>query len=429
MMRRSDLKMSSAKLLMILVSSGFAVSCNDHTAGTAPSGEGTRWCAPFVVDDGLGMYSDTVCGCVPENTAVLDFLEDKCEDEIDEPAGGANCEPDDFPTEYEECEVEPPPDVETTGVAEDPLCDTYKPGSGECCEIADPMCCEDPYDNDGCIGYDFGAFGYTAPGPHPDRSLELDDAEITLTVHPGTGDEDDAQASMTATADYGFEDCGASLCPFYLADLRFSANTALTVNVKLGGVTKTKTVSGLEAHLIWPMLANYYPDAGHDVQFKPGSLVFGTSFNLSGSQFGAENGDYWLVSKNTATIHATANPTTKTVNFDNLEFDVQGATGVNPVITFTGSPIITGSPPVATGTVSTSCQGTNRGKITFDSTATDANSDIILEMWRLNGVLVKVGSSSYQTGTLPNGTRNYSLFVMDARGAFRIKEGVVTLSC
>jgi hypothetical protein len=416
--------------LGLLVASHVLTGCVDNSSADAPA-DGSRWCASFEIQDNGGAFQ--VCGCVPSGGSAADFLEDQCHQENDPPMGSADCIPAGSPVDQNiACHSsEDQPAVETTGIIEGDTeegCDYFKPNSDVCCTTW-AGCCPDPNDQDGCIGYDFDDFPLTTPGPNPDRSLVLSSASVSLTVQPGTGYEDSDVAAMTASASYDFGDCGLPLCPFYLADARFAATEPLVVDVRVAGVTKTKTVADLKAHLLYPMLGNYYPDGGHTIEFKPDSLTWIASFSVSGPAFGTENGTYSKLIRNTSTVTATANTATNLVEFDNMTFDLVGfPTGVEPELEFAGTPSLTGSPPVATGTVTSSCV-TGGGQVILDSTATDPNSDIVLEFWRFDGSIVRFGTSSKTIRGLADATYPYALFVMDARGAFRIKEGSVVIDC
>lgn len=403
---------------------------------------GDYYCAHFdVKNNGAVVYSNKeYCDCVLAGDAD-DWLTDYCvlvnsEGEIENLDDVITCEIVDSPTLVDShCgDIGPPDPGALDGTDGDDCglevdwCDQYAAGTHCCCTLSDPICCDDPYGGDGCIGTVMGDPAYTAPGNSPDHSATLVSGQVELTVHPGTGDEDSDSVSASATASYSFGDCGSSLCAFYLADLVFETNDTISVDVTVSSVTKTKNIVNFHGRLAYPTFGTYDPSSD-DVEFPPDTLVFSIRYEVAGQEFSTENGSYAVVARNEQTVTGTADDSTHLVTLDNLSFGID-VPNVDPVAELSYSSVsLTGSPPSVSGTVSSvDCIATNQGRVNFDGTSTDPDSDLAVEMWWIDGELEHVGSDTFRID-FTNGAHVYKLRAIDARGAFRDIDDEILVGC
>ena len=316
----------------------------------------------------------------------------------------------------------------TGGEPED--CTHFDPIDGECCDPnVQTDCCEGPENSQQCVGYDFGGYTHTAPGPNPPFEQTITSGTIVLTAHVGMEEENDDEEGMNATVGYGFSDCGESTCPFYLASISVASTGDLDVDVTLEDTTKTKHVEDLRADLLFPVLGEWNTST-NVVSFGEDRIVYDVSFTLSGSEFGSENGFYWKALTNSEPVTGTLNPTTKLVSWDDNTFSIlevpeKAATQIK----FNGSQSLTGAPPSASGTVGTvTCTSSAGGYVVLDGTSTDPDDDLEYEAWRIDGTVVHVGSSAH-TESLTNGTYAYELRAVDSRGAFDQATGTIAVDC
>ena len=412
-------------------------ACGIFDSESDLSANGALYCADFdVTDNGITIFNDKEhCACVPNAQTPATFLDAVCENAEDAAAGAdVNCAIDGSAVDQnEDCDPdssnEPANSGDGTG-NEPEDCTHFDPIDGECCDpTIQTDCCEGPENSQQCVGYDFGGYTHTAPGPNPPFEQTITNGEISLTVHGGTADENDDDEGMDAAVAYGFYDCGETTCPFYLASLSMAARADLDVSVRYNGMRKTKHVEDLRADLLFPVLGEWNTST-NAVSFAQDRVVYAISFTLSGSEFGSENGFYWKALTNSDTVTGTVNPTTKLVEWDNSSFSIAGLPGsVTAEIKFNGNESLTGSPPSASGTVgSVSCTSSAGGDVALDGTSTDPDSDLAYEAWRIDGTLVYVGSSSH-TESLTNGSYEYELRAVDSRGAFDQATGTIEVDC
>lgn len=237
------------------------------------------------------------------------------------------------------------------------------------------------------------------------------------------------EGTATPGASYGFADCGESSCPFYLANIEWEASADLDVDVVYMSQTKTKTVEDLRSSLLFPVLGEWNTSS-NEVSFDAGRVIYWTRFDISGSEFDDENGSYWRLVTNNSAITGTVNTSTKTVEWDDMSYDITGLPSqVTASLDFNGSESLDGQPPVASGTVgAVTCVEPNRGSVTLDGTSTDVDSDLEYEAWRIDDALVHVGSGSTSI-SLTNGTHSYEIRAVDSRGSFDHASGSIMVSC
>lgn len=402
---------------------------------------GARYCADFEIEnDAMGTIVRPICDCVPTGQNAADWLEDVCLDQYDEvvelDGDTTTCTIQNSPAIVDDiCDnlIDPPdPTGSLDGTAGDdcgydpPTCDLYNPETDCCCSVLDPICCAP--DDDGCIGTVLGDPNFTAPGASPDYSISLVSGQAELTVHPSTGDEDSDSISVTATASYDFSDCGSALCTIYLADLQFAASETISVDVTLNSVTKTKDIVGFEGRLVYPTLGSYDPSTD-DVEFLPNTIVLSLRYEITGSEFDDENDSYAIIVRNSQSVMGAANDTTHIVTLDELSFEID-IPDVDPVVELSYASIaLDGRPPVVSSTISSvSCIASNQGRVEFNGTSTDPDSDLDVEMWWIDGSLEHVGSDTFRRD-FTNGTHTYLHRAIDERDAFRDEDDLIVVTC
>jgi len=417
--------------------SGGVESCENFGVDAADD-DGGYYCADFNVSVDAQSIPGTVsvCDCVPTGEDAEDWLEAKCENEQTVFVRGGEtfaCTISGSPAlEDSLCTVDTEPDptggVDGTAGVEPPYCTLYNVDTDECCDglYSPPDCCG--LNGDMCTSTVVFDPGYTAPGASPDYSASLVSATIDLTVHPGTGNEDSDSATATATASYDFDNCGETLCPVYVADLEFAMTENITVDVTIDSATKAKTISDFEGRLLYPTFGTFAPSSG-DIEFVPNTLVFTIKYTVSGSEFDDENGDYFVIARNDSTITGSGSASTHAMTLDDLAFDID-VPNVNPVAELDYTSVsITDHPPSASASISSvTCIGGGQGRVTFDGTSTDSDSDLRVEMWWIDDTLDHIGSDSF-TKEFSNGTHTYVLRAIDERGAFRQVDDSIVVSC
>lgn len=298
---------------------------------------------------------------------------------------------------------------------------------GDCCNPSlDTDCCC-PGQSQNCEAHDFTTHISDAPVSRMGLLSSLGGSTIELTVNPTQSYKSTATSNATGVAGYSYKtSCGVARCPFVLGEYELDASSSLVVNVKIGSVTKQKTVSNLNVKLAYPAIGNHTTST-KKISFSPGALVYLVEFDLSGAQFGSENGHYIRTTRNAATVYGTTTQSTRTWKFDNLQFDLTDITQVPTRVKLTSSMTLTDTAPASTHTQSLTCVG-SQGSLVLQSTATDGDGDLGVELWWIDGVLKKLGRGPFTT-LLANGTHRYEHRSFDLRGGYENVGTTVVVSC
>jgi hypothetical protein len=326
-----------------------------------------------------------------------------------------------------------PDDAEPTGTVSPPDppdndCNTNQCFSvdGDCCNpnTETDCCC---FDNLNCDVHDFQDPPHGAPPRRMNLLGSAAGSTIQLTVNPGQSYASSDSSTLTGVIGYSYKtSCGVTRCPFVLGEYEVDASDPLVVNVRIGTVTKQKTVSNLNIKLAYPAIGNHRPST-NVINFAAKSLVFLVEFDLSGPEFAAENGHYVQSTRNATLVTGTTFPSTKTWKFDNLTFDLTDVSSVPVRATFTSSMSLTDTSPASTHTQSLTCVGSS-GALVLQSTASDADGDLGFELWWIDGALKKIGRGPFTT-LLSNGTHHFEHRSFDLRGGYENTPGSVVVSC
>jgi hypothetical protein len=245
----------------------------------------------------------------------------------------------------------------------------------------------------------------------PDEMGGWIENEYGACMHAGEGPGHDDAKALAGYAEYSASDCGESTCPFYLASFSASNHVdAWTVVVTLpGAFSEEKHIENVQIDALQSVLGAWRPSTGQ-VAFLPGSLVFGTSFDVSSDCTdctGLGDGNYELVLSNHEVVFGrffaggfVLEQTFPVVSGEaTLEVDLKVEEG----------------PPHASIALSVreECNDA-RGYVlgSEDSDSVDPDDDIESEMWIVEGVAVPNGTA------LEPGTYELALGVVDSRGAW-----------
>lgn len=208
--------------------------------------------------------------------------------------------------------------------------------------------------------------------------------------------------SLVAQAEYSASECGASTCPFYLANFEASnSDEAGPISISWPLLMSEPTqIENLQIHALSSTMGAWRPSTGQ-VAFPPGSLILDVRFDVSRSG----HHEFSLTNDSVIFGHFNRNGTLALAH----SFKVLGGTA-----SFDVQLDASEHPPRAAIALAAQVRCNDpQGYVLSadDSAAIDPDGDLDYEIWVVDGVAEGNGT------TLPLGAHTLDLVVVDDRGA------------
>lgn len=241
------------------------------------------------------------------------------------------------------------------------------------------------------------------------RALAVDDGSSMLAVDmSGAGPGVDDAESLQGFAEYSTVDCGAEVCPFYLANLvAYNSTDEWNLRVESSIGRMHKNLSDVQIDLLQSTLGVHHMELDK-VAFAPGAIRLQVKLTVGScrdcSTLG--NGDRVVVVENVDTVFADYVDGSLFIDHD---FPVQGGTA-----SLSLGLVTVESAPVAQHDVGSTESCNHPEGLILDASrsfTTDPDGDLESEMWWVDGEPCMHGC------VVPLGSHTVSLEAQDARGA------------